>query len=463
MLELFTAFIVVLTDEHDPTSTIAWLMVVLLLPVFGLILYLFLGKNLFKRRLFRLKRSEEEQLLKQISHEQNNQTENDVADRFSAAVRLLLRNNLAPLTHDNQVDILSSGESKFRELFAALRRATRYIHLQYFIIRDDELGREALAILTAKAKAGVEVKVLYDGLGSVRLPKDFFDDLRQAGGEIGTFFPPKASLLKFRLNFRNHRKICVIDGVEGFVGGFNIGDEYLGDSQKFSSWRDLHARVQGSAIDSLEQRFLLDWRFATGADSFPAQKYLPERSAAGTITAQVVSSGPDTKWQAIRDGYLKLIASARRSIYLETPYFIPDQSLLDALRIASLAGVDVRVITPAKPDHPFVYWAGLSYMGDLLPSGVKFYHYEKGFLHSKLLIVDGEACSLGTTNFDIRSFKLNFEVNLFLYSREKARELQQVFLQDMRDSRLFTWEEYGQRTRLTRVKEAFSRLLSPVL
>ncbi len=458
-----------LTDEHEPASTVAWLLVVLLLPGLGLILYLFLGKNLFRQRLFHLKRDEEEGLMQQIAEQRRHlQQEGQRAklgeiSRFSDLMQLHLRNSLAPVTHDNWVEVIASGDVKFRELFNALRRAKHYIHLQYFIIRDDELGREAMSVLTEQALSGVEVKVLHDGLGSVSLPKDFFDDLKAAGGAVGTFFPPKPSLLKFRLNFRNHRKICVVDGVEAFVGGFNIGDEYLGDSKKFSSWRDLHAHVKGSMVDSLEQRFLLDWRFATKSDSIPMQEYTPKQHPAGDVSAQVVSSGPDSKWQAIKDGYLKLIMSAKQSIYLETPYFIPDQSLLDALRIASLSGVDVRVITPAKPDHPFVYWAGLSYMGDLLPSGVRFYQYKKGFIHSKLLIVDGEVCSLGTANFDIRSFKLNFEVNLFIYGRETCKKLQELFTKDMLNSCELTWDEYQQRSGWTKVKEAFSRMLSPVL
>ena len=300
-------------------------------------------------------------------------------------------------------------------------------------------------------------------MGGRSLPRNFFKELIEAGGEVACFFPPFSANLSIRVNYRNHRKICIVDGKEAYVGGFNIGDEYLGKSKKFGYWRDTHCKIKGSAIHGLEWRFLLDWRFAANEEIANMEKYFLPKDTIGETGVQIVSSGPDSKWTSIKDGYFKMIINARDKVYIQTPYFIPDDSILEALRVAGLSGVDVRIIIPSKPDHPFVYWASLSYIGELLQAGVKFYTYENGFIHSKVVLMDDVVSSVGTANLDIRSFKLNFEVNAFIYDEKVNNEIVDQFIRDLDMCREITIEEYEKRSYIIKVKESISRLLSPIL
>jgi cardiolipin synthase len=270
-------------------------------------------------------------------------------------------------------------------------------------------------------------------------------------------------MINIRVNYRNHRKIAVIDGKEAFVGGFNIGDEYLGENKRFGYWRDTHLKIVGSAANSLQQRFLLDWRYASNEKIAFDKKYFPCIYSNGNIGIQIVSSGPDSEWEQIKNGYIKMINSAKKSVYIQTPYFIPDESILEALKIASLSGVDVRIMIPSKPDHLFVYWASLSYVGELLKSGVKSYKYNKGFIHSKAIVVDGKISSVGTANMDVRSFRLNFEVNAFIYDSSVSERLTKIFEEDIKCCTEITQELYGSRSLFIKFKESISRLLSPVL
>jgi len=285
------------------------------------------------------------------------------------------------------------------------------------------------------------------------------------GIHVGEFFPAILGSLQLRVNYRNHRKIVVIDGKTAFVGGFNIGREYIGLSPKFGYWRDTHLRIRGSAVLALHIRFILDWNYATKQNLFARDSYFTYRpeEKPGSEAIQIISSGPDSKWQNIRNVYLKMISKARKSIYIQTPYFIPDNAVLDALRIAAMSGVDVRVMIPCKPDHPFVYWATYSYIGDLLAAGVKCYTYDNGFLHAKGMVVDGLVSCYGTANMDIRSFKLNFEVNAVIYSIRIARQLEEIFREDLKVCTQVTEYLYGKRSCLVRIREQFSRLFSPVL
>jgi len=300
-------------------------------------------------------------------------------------------------------------------------------------------------------------------MGGRRFSKRAIGQLREAGGEVAIFFPPFVPWLSIRINYRNHRKICIIDGREAYVGGFNIGDEYLGLSKKFGNWRDTHIRIEGSAVSSLQWRFFLDWRFATKEEIKSCHSHLHQPGKEKHVGIQIVSSGPDSKWPSVKDGYMKMITDARERVYIETPYFIPDDSIFETLRLAGLSGVDVRVMIPNKPDHLFVYWASMSYIGELLKAGVRFFTYENGFLHSKVLIADDFISSVGTANLDIRSFKLNFEVNAFIYDEGVNLRLSEKFLNDLNFCKEITLEEYKNRSRMVKIKESVSRLLSPIL
>lgn len=456
-------------ERRNPTTTWLWLMVLTFLPGIGFILYLFLGQDLSRQRLFKVKELDDDcfrnNAIEQKEAIQNNEFfhKDPNFHKYEDLVKMFLMNSDAYFTQDNKVQLFFSGEEKFESLLDSIERAESYIHIQYYIFKSDGIGTKILDALTEKAKEGVEVKLLVDGMGGRNLSKKALKKLKDAGGEVAIFFPPFVPLVSIRINYRNHRKICIFDGKEAYLGGFNVGDEYLGKSKKFGYWQDTHIKIVGSAVSSLQWRFYLDWRFAAKTELNICQSYLPDVDSSNNTGIQIVTSGPDSKWPNIKDGYLKMISNARDKVYIMTPYFIPDDSILEALRVAGLSGVDVRVMIPNKPDHLFVYWASLSYIGELLPAGVKFYTYEKGFLHSKVIISDDFISSVGTANLDIRSFKLNFEVNAFMYDESINLKLTERFIDDLSKCKEITEEVYFNRSNFVKLKESISRLLSPIL
>lgn len=467
-INIFLAGMVVFFERRNPKSTWLWLMVLTFLPGAGFIIYLVLGQDLSKKKKFRIKQIDDLQA-EHISHAQLECIKDDKYEfktedylKYTSLIKMHLRNSNAILTEDNDLKLYFEGEEKFQALIDEIKGAEKYILLQYYIIKSDSLGMRIIDALCEKAKEGVVVKVLYDGMGGRKLSRQAINKMRESGVKTSVFFPPFASKLTLRINYRNHRKICVVDGRVGFVGGFNIGDEYIGLSQKFGHWRDTHLRIRGSAVKWLQWRFVLDWRFSSKYID-PVIFKTDVLEDFGNSGVQVVTSGPDSKWPSIKDGYLKMVSSSMEKLYIETPYFIPDDALLEALRVAALSGIDVRIMIPDKPDHPFVYWASLSYIGELLESGVKCYTYGEGFLHSKVVISDDFVSSVGTANMDIRSFDLNFEVNAFIYDKEINKELTNKFIEDIELCREITMENYKGRSNIVKIKESFSRLLSPIL
>jgi cardiolipin synthase len=469
IINIFLVAIVVVFERRNPVATVAWILLLVFVPLLGFLMYIFLGQNLQRKKLFYLKEEEEHELLsllagQDVSLQKNTLHFNDPRTReYLDLVYLQMVSNYSLLTQDNKVEVFHEGEELFNRILSSLKKAQHYIHMEYFIIRNDSLGQHIMNILAEKARQGVEVKLLYDGMGSIRLSPRFFRKLHEAGGRSAAFFPPFLPYINVRVNYRNHRKILIIDGDEAYVGGFNVGDEYIGVSPRFGYWRDIHLNIRGSAIDSLEMRFLLDWRFAARDPLSETDFYFPTRKPEGSSALQIVSSGPDMNYPAIKNGYLKLINKAKRNVYIETPYLIPDDSILEALKIAALSGVDVRLMIPYKPDHFYVHWASLSYVGELLEAGVRCYQYQKGFLHSKMVCTDGFASSVGTANLDIRSFELNFEVNAFIYDEEIGRQLEENFLSTLEDCIEITREAYAARPMRVRFKEGLFRLLSPIL
>ncbi|MBU5439987.1 cardiolipin synthase [Tissierella sp. MSJ-40] len=468
-LNILFGVLLVFFERRNPTSTWLWLMALTFLPGIGFILYLFIGQDLSKKKMFRLK-EEEDRCFRNIVLVQEKEMMKDEYNfsnpnfiKHEDLIKMHLMNSESFFSEDNHVDLYFSGEEKFEALLESMSNAKKYIHMQYYIFKSDNIGMKIINMLTKKAREGVEVKVLFDGMGGRKLAKNCFNDLKAAGGEVAVFFPPFVPLISLRINYRNHRKICIIDGEEAYVGGFNIGDEYLGLSKKFGYWRDTHIKIRGSAIAGLQWRFFLDWRFATNKDTGNCDVYLSENKYTGHMGIQIVSSGPDSKWPSIKDGYLKMISNAKEKVYIQTPYFIPDDSIFEALKLAGLSGLDVRVMIPCKPDHPFVYWASMSYIGELLLAGVKFYTYERGFLHSKVVLMDDFVSSVGTANLDIRSFKLNFEVNAFIYDENINLGMTEQFIEDLNYCKEITIEEYNKRSKIVKIKESFSRLLSPIL
>jgi cardiolipin synthase A/B len=470
VLNMLLAIIVIFLERKDAGSTWAWLLVLFFIPGLGFITYLLFGRSLNRSKMFQWEDQKKIGIAQLISNQLmelytgNFAYRNEVERKYHDLIYMHLRNNDAVLTQDNEIDIFTDGNDKFHSLLNDISHAKDHIHLQYYILKKDNIGKRLLAALVQKAKEGVKVRILYDDLGSRGMTRRFFKELRAAGGEVEVFFPSNLHIINLRLNYRNHRKLAIIDGKIGYVGGFNVGDEYLGKNPKFGYWRDTHLRIKGSAVFAIQTRFVLDWNQASHLNNIPYSSNLfPKVTTVGEVGIQVVTSGPDSEWEQIKNGYIKMISSAKKTIWIQTPYFIPDASLLDALRIAALSGVDVRIMIPNKPDHLFVYWATYSYIGEMLKTGAKVYIYDNGFIHAKTIIVDGEISSVGTANIDVRSFRLNFEVNAFIYNENIAHQLTKSFLEDMELSWELTEEKYQKRSIKIRFKESVSRLLSPIL
>ncbi|KRE48524.1 cardiolipin synthase [Paenibacillus sp. Soil522] len=470
LLNIFLAVTVIFLERRNASTTWAWLMVLFFIPVIGFVLYLILGQKIRRRKLYKLlgdsQRIIEHTVERQMRQLRDNEISfNDPAmHSYQDMIYMNLRTSYAVYTSNNAAQIFTDGKQKFDALLKDIEAAKHHIHLVYYIVRDDELGRRLVKVLAAKAAEGVEVKFLYDHIGSSSLPKRYFQELIAAGGKEAAFFPSRIPYLNLKINYRNHRKLVIIDGQIGYIGGFNIGDEYLGLSKHFGEWRDTHLRVLGNAVLQMQAQFLMDWNLAASGRIELNELYFPIMSNnTGTIGMQLVASGPDTEYQQIKDAYIKMIYAAKKTICLQTPYFVPDESLMTALKIASLSGVDVRIMLPSKPDHFFVYWATHSYLGELLADGVKCYLYEKGFLHAKTLIIDGKVASVGTANLDIRSFKLNFEMNAFIYDTQTSAKLQRIFEEDAQNCIQLTADIYAKRPFINRLKESVSRLLSPIL
>ncbi|MDD3252987.1 MAG: cardiolipin synthase [Lachnospiraceae bacterium] len=475
-INLVLSILIVFFQRRDPKAVWTWLLILYFVPVFGFFFYLIFAQDFHKSRMFRIKEMED-RLRYSVENQERilRRERGDLEDPLSADYADLVYYNLeqagAVLTLNNDVEIFTDGQKKFEDLRSQLRQAQDYIHIQYYIIKNDELFDSIAPILKERAAHGVAVRILYDGMGGRFMPKVRWEELRKAGILVGCFFPPVLGRLNLRVNYRNHRKTVVIDGRVGYVGGFNIGREYLGRNPRFGYWRDTHLRITGDAVISLQIRFALDWNYATKENLFKEERYFKTISERGmqavspgsTLGIQIIASGPDSHERQIRDNYLQLMHKARHHIYIQTPYFVPDDAVLSALKIAAKSGIDVRLMIPCKPDHPFVYWATYSYVGEMVEAGARCYTYENGFLHAKCVMADSRVCCCGTANMDIRSFELNFEVNAMIYDEETTERMEAAFLDDLTRCREVTREVYEARSLWVRIREQGSRLLSPLL
>lgn len=461
---------IILERKKEPRIVWAWMMLLNFVPPVGLFVYIIFGMNGHKEKMFRLKEIEKEirrMALRQetVINRGNLGLEKEIEDRFGELILYNLEVADAVVTNNNHLQIFIDGHDKFDRLKEDIKNAKLYIHLQYYIIQNDKLWWEIESLLYEQVKKGVKIRVLYDGMGTRKIPPKRINKMKENGIEIAVFFPPLFGKLHVRVNYRNHRKIVVIDGTIGYVGGFNIGKEYLGEDKKFGKWRDTHLRIEGAATISLALRFALDWSYTTRTNLFQEDKafMMGEIKQVACVPIQIISSGPESKYPKVRDAYLGMINKARKNIYIQTPYFVPDESIINALKIAALSGVDVRLMIPCKPDHPIVYWASYSYVGELLEAGVKCYIYLNGFLHAKTLMVDSLVSCCGTANMDIRSFKLNFEINAIIFDSKTSIEMENHFLEDMNKSEELDLKTYNQRSRRIKIKESLCRLFAPVL
>ncbi|MPQ44911.1 cardiolipin synthase [Clostridium tarantellae] len=451
-------------ERRKPTTTWAWILVLTLLPGIGFLIYLIFGQNLSREKIFKQKTLRDEKKA-YILEKKLNLTNGkiDVTNEFSDLLKMNFNHCGSIYTIGNEVEVYTKGSDKFKNLLKDIKNAKKFIHLEYYIFRFDSLGQEIINALKEKVDEGLEVRLLVDGMGSRTLACKYKKYIRSLGINFEVFFPGLFTYINLRINYRNHRKLAIIDGEIGYVGGFNVGDEYVNGGDMFPFWRDTHLRIQGEAVNELNKRFLMDWDYAAKEDLFNNKKYFPLAKNLGSIGIQVVSSGPDNKEEYIENSYLKIINNAKKNVYIQTPYLVLDDSLINALKISALSGVDVKIMVPYKNDAIYMKWAVNSNIALLIDCGVKFYKYKKGFIHAKTIVADSNVASVGTANFDIRSFKLNFEVVSVIYNEKLVRKLENIFINDEKNCFILSKENFAHRKKTTKIMEALIRLVSPIL
>lgn len=463
---------VIFIENRSPQSTLAWLLVLAILPGIGVFMYILFGRSHWRRRKH-LHRSEERRIVfREILAGKSFDLENSppLNERSTYLTQVLQKFGGGPVANETTTKLLTNGDETFTEIIQAIENATHHIHIQYYIYRSDDIGTEIRDALIRKAKSGVIVRFLYDGLGSNKLKKSFLQPMKEVGIEVIEFDSILSPWLLETVNYRNHRKIVIVDGTIGFTGGLNVGDEYLGRSKKFPIWRDSHLKIEGKALYKLQAIFLEDFLYATSRlntsswNQFMDKAYFPSQGihqAEGAV--QIVASGPSSDDTNIRNALLKVMGSAKKSIWIATPYFIPDQETLTLLRLSALSGVDVRILYPGKGDSVISDQASQSYFSPLLKAGVSIYSYKDAFMHAKIVLVDDEVASIGTANMDIRSFELNYEIIAVLYESNTVLDIKNDFEQDFKESIEITWASFQKRSIQKRMLESLMRLISPLL
>lgn len=452
---------VVLSENRNPVKSLAWVTVLLLLPVLGLVLYLFFGRSLKGLRM--ISRRNKRMLQGDYRPNQIAAGANNITSEAHQLMRITNTLAGAHCYAGNHIQVFTSGDKKFEALKRDLRQAERYIHLQYYIIENDEIGREIRDILEQKAREGVKVRVTYDHVGSFTFNASYFNHLRHAGVEAYPFLKITITELANRLNWRNHRKIVVIDGKIGYVGGMNIANRYVNGDKHWSPWRDTHLRISGEAVAALQYSFAIDWNFTTRKLLTSPTMHYDEPLVKTDYVVQMMSSGPTNRWNNISFVFFKAITLARSRVYVQTPYFLPSDALLKALQSAALAGVDVRIMIPRRPDSLMLRLATGSYIKECMQSGIKVYFYEPSVMHAKVVIVDDEFVTTGSTNFDFRSFEHNFEFNALIYSKEFNLKMRDIFEADIQQCTRLSMGTWKKRPVVQKAMESLVRLISPIL
>lgn len=472
-LYIIATIIFLILDNRDPATTFAWVFVFIVFPIGGIILYFLIGRN------WRMKKKSRRIAHKQLTKDTleglglitKNQEEylKELMQRCQVAYKnklftLLHKSSNSVLTVKNDIKVYFQGEQKFEDLKRDLLKANKFIHMQYFIWRDDVLTREIKQILVQKSKEGVAIRILYDAVGGFGLSLRYIQKLRNAGIEIFPYYDFWSPFTIHTLNYRNHRKIVVIDGGIGYTGGMNMGQEYIDGGRHFDFWSDTHIRLEGESVNVLQAVFATTWANTTkknllDVDYFPVKDFESEK----VLPIQITISGPDSEWESIQQLYFTLITSAEKKIYIRSPYFIPDESIYTALETAALSGCDVRIMMTGNPDKKLPFWAAYTYFKKLLKAGVKIYHYKRGFLHSKSVVVDDYICSIGSANMDVRSFHLNYEINTLIYDAGVSGQVSQSFEDDLGYCHEITLDEYSQINSLIKFRNSIARLFTPLL
>lgn len=462
--------------ETDTTNkTLAYLLLAIFVPIIGMIFYFAFGFNYRKRKMYSKKLNLNADLSLRIKQQIIENSEliidnnSNVEDQEKQLMYLLLNDTHSPVSDKNDVKVLLNGEQKFPELIACLKAAKKHIHIEYYIYENDEIGREIEAVLIQKAKEGIEVRFIYDDFGSRSIRRNIAKRLRANGVQAFPFMKIYFIPFSNRINYRNHRKIVVIDGVTAFVGGINVSDRYINkeeNKEKTKYWRDMHLRIDGPSVYYLQHIFLCDWNFCANEEIEPNLTFFPReilKESKGKKWVQIAASGPDSTTPTILYSIVKAISLAKKEVIITTPYFIPGESLIQTIVIAALSGVEVHILLPSNSDTLFVNSAARSYYRQLLHAGVRIYEYQKGFIHTKSMVVDGEIAIVGTANMDIRSFDLNFEINAIVYETDISKQVRDAFLEDLENSKEIQFEDWKKRPFLRRLLEKIARLLSPML
>ena len=460
----------VFLEKRKPENIIAWLSALTFLPIIGFLFYIVFGSGLSvrTRRMIKKKRISERDIIRNIKGIQTLEEAkvDGILKDDQELVSLCYSYGSYPLP-GNDIKIYTNGSDKLADLKKDLLNAKKSINIEYYIFANDKTGNDIMKILCQKASEGVDVKLIYDSIGSRKAPRRFFKKLEDAGGQVGEFFPPfmHIRLINLKLNYRNHRKVVVVDGKIGYTGGINIRNDHLGLDKKLKPWRDTHIRVEGAGVYALQNIFLDDWRYCKN-DNTPLRLYLengyfPSPTIKGNATTQLVTSGPDSAVPKILEAYVKMITNAKKRVYIQTPYFIPDDVFISALRIAVKSGIDVRIMVPKIPDKKTVYLATLSYLKEVAELGIKIYLYN-GFLHSKTLLVDDNKLSIGTCNTDNRSFRLNFEDTVIIYSKELNKQHRDIFEDDIKHSQQVDLNYFKKKRWLTKILQAVMHLFSAI-
>ena len=460
---LLSIISVLLLENRNPAKSLSWVLVLLFIPVVGMVFYVLLGQNFRKKKIITKKS------IRRIPHRPLPQSDFSSLDisRYTPThvnlIKLLYENSEADGFSSNSIEILSTGKDTFDAVFKAIKSAKDHIHIEFFIFDDDRISNQLRELLINKAKEGVEVRMIYDYWGSFDLSNKYLKSLRDAGVSVASFLPFKFRFWfsSSKINYRNHRKIIVVDGKIGFTGGLNIADRYI-YGNKLGQWRDTFVSVDGPAVHGLQQLFLTDWFFVE-RKLITHKKYFPSAKKSESNLIQIVSSGPDGDWESIMQGIASALMSATNYIYIQSPYFMPNDLIANCIHIAALSGVDIRLMIPYHSDSKLSDACTFSYLGKVLEAGVKVYRYKNGFLHSKAIVIDDFISIIGSCNIDERSFVHNFEVNAFIYESSTANKLKELFNKDMEQCEELTLENWNNRKRRQKLKESFARLFSPLM
>lgn len=457
---------VILSENRNPVKSLAWVTILLLLPVVGIVLYVFFGRSI--KNSHKMSRRNRRKLRRYERHNSVDFRTLPLSHETKLQIKLVRSLTGGQLHQGNTVEVFTNGKDKFDALLKDLEGARSSIHIQYYIIEDDEIGRRVANVLERKVKEGVRVRMIYDHVGSFYVRSRFFKRLAAKGVEVHPFFKVSFPWLGTKINWRNHRKICIVDGRVGYIGGMNIADRYL-TGGRFASWRDTHVRVSGPVVDALQYSFSVDWHFMKGeildTDFAVSVDPVPPigPGALSGLSMQLVASGPTSQWSNFAMAIHKSIAGARQRVFIQTPYFLPTEGLLRALQSAALAHVDVRLMIPYRSDSRMLTLASASYIAECLRAGIKVYRYKAGMLHSKMIIIDDEITTIGSTNFDFRSFDYNFEANIFVYGKEFTDAMLKVYADDIKSCERVVPARWRKRPIYNKVCESILRLLSPIL